>query len=255
MLALSPALWLTGQRSDSRCWKPPSLPAPPPPAPPAPPPTTPAPPPAPPRSALSATLSADSAPDSAAVSAGYSATLSARSAADSAADSAAAAWQAVDADVARLTAGIDHPALLAIPLWPDGPPQGLAENWPILRDALLADDPLWRVWTDWYQDRLDGRPMNVALEVEKALIPDDDWKQDPAHVNPIIADLIAKHASRGTPQAEILSLDPATGKISVERTEVRPRSNLENICDKIRDRIEDLKPRWKRKTSSPPCGR
>ena len=63
---------------------------------------------------------------------------------------AAAAWSAVDADAARLTDGIDHSALLATPLWPNAPPQGLAANWPALRDALLADDPLWRVWTDWY---------------------------------------------------------------------------------------------------------
>lgn len=207
------------------------------------------------RSARSA-CSVISTTDNAALSAARSASHSARSA-DAAVHSTVGsatrlgislaafleAWSAVDADVSRLTEGIDHPALLATPLWPEDQPQGLAESWPKLRGALLTNDPLWRVWTDWYQDRLDGKPMNVALELEKALIPDDDWEQGPAHVNAIIVDLIAKHASSATPQAEVLSLDPATGKVTVERTDVRPRSNLENICDKIRDRIEDLKPR------------
>ena len=108
---------------------------------------------------------------------------------------ASALWTAVEQDANGLEDGIAHGAFMKMPLWhEEGPPEGLAEAWPDLRDRLLAEDPLWHVWTDWYQDRLDGKPMIEALEVEKALIPNEDWEKGPAHVNAIIAGLIEKHA-------------------------------------------------------------
>lgn len=111
-------------------------------------------------------------------------------------DAKLAVWAALDKDADRLEQGMAHLTLAVQPLWPDTPPEGLAQAWPTLRARLLEADPTWQVWTDWYQDRLDGKPINEALEIEKALIPDEDWDTGPAHVNAIIAELIAKHVPR-----------------------------------------------------------
>ena len=62
-----------------------------------------------------------------------------------------------------------------------------------LKSALLAADQGWEVWTDWYEARLAGdaaRPPNEALEVARATIPDEIWKQGPAVVNAEIKRLI-----------------------------------------------------------------
>ena len=135
----------------------------------------------------SATKSADSA---AAPTAARSARTAARSAARAAFCSAArsTAWNVMEQDTNRLEDGMPHADLLALPLWHDAAvPKGLAENWSALRDKLLESDPLWHVWTDWYQDRQEGNSMIEALELAKAQIPDEDWEKGPAHVNGIIA--------------------------------------------------------------------
>ena len=70
-----------------------------------------------------------------------------------------------------------------MPLWPDGAPRWAIEAWRTLKSALLAADQGWEVWTDWYEARLAGdaaRSPNEALEVARATIPDEIWKQGPA---------------------------------------------------------------------------
>ena len=52
----------------------------------------------------------------------------------------------------------------------------------------------WRVWIDWYETRLVGRAANVEFELGMLKIREDDWSQGPAHVNGIIAKLIAAQA-------------------------------------------------------------
>ena len=71
------------------------------------------------------------------------------------------------------------------------------ENWQDLRTHLLSrEGENWQVWTDWYERIIQGDPGDEELEVRKALIPDEDWKQGPAHVNAIIARMIAEHDKR-----------------------------------------------------------
>lgn len=57
------------------------------------------------------------------------------------------------------------------------------------------------MWTDWYDARLRGDPINNALEVARVLIPDEIWEQGPAVVNARIKELIREH-SPGTPVRE-----------------------------------------------------
>jgi hypothetical protein len=64
-----------------------------------------------------------------------------------------------------------------------------------LKAAVLAANQSWEVWTDWYEARLAGDaadPPNEALEVARATIPDEIWKQGPAVVNAEIKRLIDK---------------------------------------------------------------
>ena len=83
--------------------------------------------------------------------------------------------------------------LAGTPLWPDGAPRWAKEAWRKFKSALLAAGQDWNVWTDWYELRLAGDasdPPNEVLEVARAMIPDEIWKQNPAAVNAEIRRLI-----------------------------------------------------------------
>jgi hypothetical protein len=88
--------------------------------------------------------------------------------------------------------------VLGSPLWRNGQPEAAAENWQRLKKGLLSTDRGWDVWTDWYEARLAGDaacPPNEALELARATIPDETWRQGPATVNAEIKRLIAEHQS------------------------------------------------------------
>ena len=102
------------------------------------------------------------------------------------------------ADVEAIEAGRSGAAVTAMPLWPNGVPYWANGAWLSLRAALLAANEGWEVWTDWYEARLAGdagRPPNEALEIARAKIADQIWKQGPAAVNAEIKRLIAEHTS------------------------------------------------------------
>ncbi|MEJ8475461.1 hypothetical protein [Roseibium algae] len=75
--------------------------------------------------------------------------------------------------------------------------------WRDMRQSLEALDQDWDVWTDWYDDRLQGRPANPDLEVARVTLPEDLWQQGPEVVNARIRELIAEYA----PPAEAIDLD------------------------------------------------
>jgi hypothetical protein len=78
-------------------------------------------------------------------------------------------------------------------LWPRRPPDWFADDWEELKQALLADDNVWWVWTDWYDDRLNGRPGSQTLELARASIADERWEQEPALLNAHIQELLRQH--------------------------------------------------------------
>jgi hypothetical protein len=151
--------------------------------------------------AANAAAAAANAAANAAYAAAYAAT--AADAADDAAyeatyeanDDAAAA--AAD-DAAVIDSGGSGALLAGTALWPTGAPSWATNAWRDLKSALLAANEGWEVWTDWYEARLAGDaadPPNEALEVARAMIPDEIWKQGPAAVNAEIKRLIDKFAS------------------------------------------------------------
>jgi hypothetical protein len=129
-----------------------------------------------------------------------SAHAAARAAAYSAAAGAAAAddskdgvddGTANDADLAEK--GVDLATLVEQELWHLRMPNWALESWIQLKQALRHMDENWEVWTDWYDARIVGQPANEAVEIARAMIPDEIWKQGAKVVNAHIKRLIEKH--------------------------------------------------------------
>jgi hypothetical protein len=109
---------------------------------------------------------------------------SAGSCATYAATAAAKAGMAAAADAALIDQGTDMPALGWQPLWLRAPPPDRAgQHWERLERALLKENKDWAVWTDWYRARLEGRTVNLPLEVARVMIPDQVWKRGPRAVD------------------------------------------------------------------------
>ncbi len=111
---------------------------------------------------------------------------------------AATFWAALPDDTARIEGEFVDPAeIAASPLWPRGQPPEIAKLWQAMKRDLLAAGEDWEVWTDWYDARLRGDPAIEELEVARAMIPDEMWKQGPAVVNKEIKRLIEKYKAAG----------------------------------------------------------
>jgi hypothetical protein len=84
------------------------------------------------------------------------------------------------------------PTVLALSqLWPGGvPPRWCLEDIEELK-MLLADGDGWDVWTDWYQDRLNGNTPNQSLEAARVTIPEELWKS-PRKANEYIRGLVTE---------------------------------------------------------------
>ncbi len=67
-----------------------------------------------------------------------------------------------------------------------------------MKRDLLATGEDWEVWTEWYEARLRGDPAIEELEIARATIPDEIWKQGPAVVNAEIKRLIAQYTYVGS---------------------------------------------------------
>jgi hypothetical protein len=113
-------------------------------------------------------------------------------AAGNAADAAAVAdaANAAIADADFIEQGASAAALAGRPLWPAEVSRWARDAWNRLGQALLKDNPDWKVWTDWYGARLEGRPSDEVLEVARVMIAEEIWQQGPRAVNAEIARLI-----------------------------------------------------------------
>jgi hypothetical protein len=106
---------------------------------------------------------------------------------------AAVAAAAVAADARNIDEGASASALATRPLWLAEVPSWARDAWQQLEAALLKENQDWRVWTDWYRARLEGRQADEALEVARVLIADQLWSQGPRAVNAEIARLMAQY--------------------------------------------------------------
>jgi TIR domain-containing protein len=125
-----------------------------------------------------------------AASAADAAGFSAASAAEAASAAGFSAANAASADAGLIDQGSSAAALAERPLWLTEVPPLVRDAWGRLQQALLKENPDWKVWTDWYRARLEGRPSDEVLEVARVMIADETWRQGPRAVNAEIARLI-----------------------------------------------------------------
>lgn len=118
-------------------------------------------------------------------------------------------------------------------LWFGDTPAWAVRAWEELKEHLLRADEGWEVRTDWYEDRLAGRPGIEALEFARAMIRDEDWNKGPAHVDAIIKRLIAEHTAAKFPAAEILTFSTETGMIGLVPPEITGADLYEQTCDRV----------------------
>jgi hypothetical protein len=104
------------------------------------------------------------------------------------ADGAALTWDEVSADARALARG---ESLAGAPLWTLSRPDWSRKYWERLKAALPKDEN-WRVWIDWYQDRIIGRAYDEAKEMIFATVPEAEWQKGPSAANKWIADRLAE---------------------------------------------------------------
>ncbi len=75
------------------------------------------------------------------------------------------------------------------PLWPQGIPTEFGTLWQAFQTTAIALDAGFEVWLDWYQDRLDGKPLDLDIEREWALLSKERRAQSPAEINAYLASL------------------------------------------------------------------
>lgn len=86
--------------------------------------------------------------------------------------------------------------LISMPLWDDSE-NIILEVWRDKEKYILRkDEQVWRVWTDWYDDRLNGVYPDRELELKKALIPNEFWEQGSEVLNMEIERVIAEHNAK-----------------------------------------------------------
>ncbi len=201
-------------------------------------------------SAVFAVYAADAARADAAANAAARADVATVVAFATTAATTAAFWRALGRDTDALEDGIAPEDLAGRSLWiaegPEERPEIVDDSWLRLRSRLLDADPGWRVWTDWYQARLDGAPSNEALEVARALIPNEVWREGPKAVNAEIARLIEEHTPKRpdlppalpTPVAFEMQ-DGALHRAPAPSVEA-PVAGMENVWRGLIDLLEDL---------------
>jgi hypothetical protein len=116
----------------------------------------------------------------------------------SAAASRASSCGAVAADAATLERGVAPRVLGFRPLWQEGQiPPWTADGWSRLKSALVDEDKHWEVWTDWYQDRLDGKaPEFEEVELARGMLGEEFWEGGPERVNRELLRILAEERAK-----------------------------------------------------------
>lgn len=121
-------------------------------------------------------------------------------------------WSALSADAELAAAAAD---LRKAPLWHNREPDWFKKAWKDVQTVWNADSATWDFWRRWYQGVVDGTPMSDEFLHAIALMPDDDWKQGPAHVAAEIREIELSHAIDATPNGEAIEINPDTGRLRV----------------------------------------
>lgn len=149
-----------------------------------------------------------------------------------------AVWKYLSAVASRLEKGETADAILKSPF--DGP---YKDEWRAGAAALLGEDPNWRFWTDWYEDRLAGRPLNPAFEQALLSLTESEWDCPVAEVN---AQLMAlQDAAEQKPAGRIFEFENGRQVARVYPFAFQAGSDLKsfaaNVQTQIRNYLHDIK--------------
>ncbi len=88
-----------------------------------------------------------------------------------------------------------------MPLWPGGQiPDEFYKLWENLKSQILSRGEDWDIWTQWYEDRLAGRPPeDEALAVARVTLPEPMWREGPKLVNATVKELTGLY-NKGGPE-------------------------------------------------------
>jgi GTPase SAR1 family protein len=105
------------------------------------------------------------------------------------------------------------------PLWPEGAPAPMKVLWQRLKEELEALDAGFDIWTDWYEDRLISRPLDLEVERNWALLPESRLAQKVAEVNAYLRSLLLREATQPLNRVRAIFIGHGgVGKTSVIRT-------------------------------------
>jgi hypothetical protein len=118
--------------------------------------------------------------------------------------------------------GIPGDVLLERNLWHPQMRDEADADWLTLREDLMAAKEGWEVWTDWYDARLRGDPVDVELETKRVILP-TRWDDGPAAVNAEIKAIIKEHeaskkAGHGAAGDPAATGDPSVGDLLASPT-------------------------------------
>lgn len=120
-----------------------------------------------------------------------------------AANSYAANALALSSDRRQIDNGLPATQLKRTSLWYDNVlPNDIANDWEALKAAILSkSDEKWSVWTDWYEDRVVGAPLeNEVVATARWSLPEPMWQAGAEVVNTAIRELIDLY-EKGGPEA------------------------------------------------------
>ncbi len=116
--------------------------------------------------------------------------------------SGASIWNSLASDIKLIESKTDP---MITPLW-HGESSVFAHIWPSIKKSWQFAENDWSFWIEWYQAILDGRPQNIDMLTEIALIPSKDWEMGEDHVNGMIAGIVKRYRSEAE-VAKVLDSD------------------------------------------------
>ena len=146
-------------------------------------------------------------------------------------------WERLSDDIAALEAGraARQLALDPIVLFDDA----AADDWHGHKLNWLADDPNARVWSDWFDERLDGGPQSPAFEHAFLSLTPDDWEQAPETINALLAKRMDEFEAGETDQPD--PADPVDDDTPPEMPPQDPRGLAVEIGPDGKVRLQDVR--------------
>lgn len=140
--------------------------------------------------------------------------------------------------------GMSKIELSSLPLWGNGLadlPAGLARKCVSFRNSLEERKEHWEVWTQWYQDRLEGKQIDEADRLMRLKVLsrhyDPGKHLDMKAVNLEIKNILIQNMAKATPLGETLTLNDQ-GIYEIEFLPVKPL--YESGVDRVKFALEKV---------------